>query len=83
MSDETRPDEERTAAEERLLALLALIGAETGRDDPRGVAAMMRQVRWQRELRELMRALGDLAGALAFGVAAILGIPRRSGSAKR
>ena len=77
MSDEGRPEEARGAAEERLLALLALLRAEGERDDHTLVGTVMRNVRWQRTVRELLITIGSLAGAVTDGVAAILGLPRR------
>ena len=79
MSDETRPDEERSPAEERVLALLAFLRAEAERDDATLVRNVMRNIQFQRTLREALAALGSLAGAVADGVAAILGLPRRPG----
>ena len=79
MSDETRPDEERSAAEEHVLALLALLQAEAERDDRTLVGAVMRHLRFQRTVREVLTAVGSLAGAVTDGVAIILGLPRRSG----
>ena len=71
------PREERpTVAEERLLALLLLLRDER---DPRNgalLAAVMRRVRWQRTLRDAARAIGDLALALADGLATIAGMRR-------
>ena len=79
MSDEERPDEEPSAAEERVLALLTLLRTDAGRDDPTLVATVMRHLRFQRAVREALTAVGAVAGAVSDGVAVILGVPRRDG----
>ncbi|MDQ3162724.1 MAG: hypothetical protein M3Q92_07810 [Actinomycetota bacterium] len=79
MSDEREPDAERSPAEERVLTLLTLLRAEAEQADRRLVGSVMRHVRYQRTLREVLITIGSLAEAVTHGVAAILGLPRRSG----
>ena len=79
MSDERQPDADRSPAEERALALLAVLRAEADDGDRAFVGGVMRTVRFQRTLREVLTAIGSLAGAVTHGVAAVLGLPRRSG----
>ena len=78
MSGRPRNDE-LTPPEERLLALLVLLRADPGLGTARLAAAVMRSVRWQRALRDVMQALGNLASAVADGVFVLVGVPRGGG----
>ena len=79
MSDEREPDTARSLAEERVLTLLTLLRTEAAQPDRRLVGSVLRQLRFQRALREVLTAIGSLAEAVTLGVAAILGVPRRRG----
>jgi hypothetical protein len=78
MNDDRTPDEELTPAEERLLALLTLLRAETPRSDRALTDAVLRTARWQLVFLGVFRAVGGFATASADTVAAVLGI--RAGS---
>jgi hypothetical protein len=65
-------DEPLTPAEQRLATLLALLQSELVRSRPGLVAAVMRRVRWQQLLRELVDALGGLASSVVRGVGVFL-----------
>ena len=82
MSEQAPPDEPLTASEARLLALLVLLRGDGAHDDPALRATLMRTLRWQRTLRQAARAVGDLALALADGLALVAGI-RTSGTRRR
>ncbi len=71
MSDR-RSEEPLSPAEQRLMALLALLQSELVRSRPGMVAAVMGRVRWQQLLRELVDALGTLAWSFARGVGLFL-----------
>ena len=68
MSDEIRPDDELAAAEVRLLGLLTLLRSDAVRRDPRLVQTLMRRVRWQSRVRDVLAAVARLAGAVVDGL---------------
>ena len=72
MNDEPR-DEPLSAAEERLLAYLLLLRVEAQEAGAPGAQSVMRTVRWQLMIRSVVRAVGDLAAAIADGVTALVG----------
>ncbi len=78
MNDDRTPDEDLTPAEERLLALLTLLRAETPRSDRTLTEAVMRTARWQLVLAGVFRAVGGFATTTVDTIASILGI--RAGS---
>lgn len=61
---ELPPSDSPSAAEQRLLALLLLLRAPADRGDPSLIASVMRRVRVQRTVRELLGVLGGLTGAV-------------------
>lgn len=69
MSDE--PD----AAQQRLLALLELLAAESPESDPKLVEDIMGTARWQYAVRGLLVATGELVGALTDLLSLALGAP--------
>ena len=72
------PENDLSAAEQRLLALLLLLRTEDGRQPPALVTAVMRTVRWQRALRDVMSAIAGLLAAVADGVLVVAGLRRRA-----
>ena len=70
---EPRDDEPLSAAEERLLAYLLLLRADAHAAAEPGTQAVMRTVRWQLMIRNVVRAVGELAAALADGVSVLVG----------
>lgn len=66
-----RPGQLSSAAEQRLLALLLLLRTPEDGGDRSLIATVMRRVRVQRAVRELIGVLGGLAGA-AEGVLRVL-----------
>ena len=72
--DRRRDDEVLTPAEERLLALLTLLRAETPPSDPGLTSAVMRTARWQLVVRGMFRAVGGFATVTADAFAVLLGI---------
>ena len=74
MNDDRTREDELTPAEERLLALLTLLRAETPPSDPALTNAVMRTARWQVLVRGMFRAVGGFATVTADAFAAILGI---------
>lgn len=75
MSEGSR-DEPLSLAEQRLVSLLALLRSDLVRSRPALVGAIMRRVRWQGLIRELLGAVGTVASSLAHGVTLLLGRPR-------
>ncbi|MBA2568194.1 MAG: hypothetical protein H0V11_02490 [Actinobacteria bacterium] len=73
-------DEPLTPAEQRLASLLALLRSDAVRSRPMFVAGIMKQVRWQRFVREVVEAVASFASALADGVAVLVGGRPRGGS---
>jgi len=65
------------AAEQRLLALLLLLRPVADGGDPSLIASVMRRVRVQRTLRELLGVLGGLTGAVEDVLRLFAGRPRR------
>jgi hypothetical protein len=57
--------EQPTPAEQRLVALLALLRSDLVRSRPGLAAAIMRRVRWQGLLRDVAGALGSFASSVA------------------
>ena len=66
-------DDGLTPAEQRLAALLALLRSDLVRSRPGLVTAIMRQVRWQRVMRDVLGALGTLASSVTQGLVLLLG----------
>jgi hypothetical protein len=77
---EGRSDEPLTPAEQRLATLLALLRSELVRSRPGLVAAVMRRVRWQQLLRELVDAFGTLASSVVQGLGLFLRGSRGQGT---
>jgi hypothetical protein len=77
VNDDGAREEELSPAEERLVALLALLRAEAPRSDRALTHAVMRTARWQLVLQNVFRVVGGFAGMTVDALAAILGI--RSG----
>jgi len=69
---------ELTAVEQRLVGLLMLLSEETRRSDSALTTRVMRAVRVQFLARGAVRAIGDLAGALADGLALVFGLRARA-----
>lgn len=76
-------DEQPTPAEQRLLALLALLRSDLVRSRPGLVAAIMQRVRWQGLLRDVAEALGSFASSVAHGLGLLLGRSAGRGGADR
>ena len=73
MNEGPHAEETLSPAEERLLFYLLLLrGDGHAAAEPSG-ATVMRAVRWQLALRNVLRALGELAAALAEGAMLLLG----------
>ncbi|MBA2475835.1 MAG: hypothetical protein H0V40_07775 [Actinobacteria bacterium] len=69
------PDEpDDRASDQRLQSLLGLLQSEREEGDPQGVRSVMRGVRWQRSVRELLHAIGGLAAGVVEGVALAVGV---------
>lgn len=63
-------------AEEQLVALLALLRAESSPAlDESTIQAIMRTARWQYALRGVLRITGLLAAAVGDGLGVLLGAP--------
>jgi hypothetical protein len=77
MNDDRTREEDLTAAEERLLALLTLLRAEAPRSDRALTQAVMRTAQWQLILQGVFRAVGGFAGVTVDALVAILGIRTR------
>ncbi len=77
MNDDRTREDDLTAAEERLLALLTLLRAEPPPPDRALTQAVMRTAQWQLVLQGVFRAVGGFAGVTADALAAILGIRTR------
>ena len=76
---ENRPlDEGLTPAEERLLALLLLLQAEEARPPGSLAESVMRTLRWQRLLRDVLSAAAGLVAAAADGVRVLFGLGARA-----
>jgi hypothetical protein len=71
-----REDPELSPAERRLRGLLEVLAVETPRPDPGLPGRVVRTVRWQRPVRAALGATGQLAGAVADGLALLLGTRR-------
>jgi hypothetical protein len=73
-------DEPLTPAEQRLAALLALLRSDLVRSRPALVGRIMKRVRWQRVLREVLGAVGTFASTVAQGVTMLVGRSPRKGA---
>ncbi len=76
MSDERQDEEQVTASERRLLALLQLL-ADGDRADDDLRRHVMRRVRWQHALRGSLTALGLVAVSVVDGLSLVFGLDRR------
>jgi hypothetical protein len=65
-------EEPLTPAEQRVATLLALLQSELVQSRPGLVAAVMRRVRWQQLLREVVDVLGTLASSVVRGLGVFL-----------
>jgi hypothetical protein len=74
VNDDRTLEDELTPAEERLVALLTLLRAETPRSDRALTHAVIRTARWQLLLRSVFRTVGGFAGVTVDALAAILGM---------
>ena len=72
MNDDRHSDEQLTPVEQRLLALLAAVRAEAGRADTALTGRVMRNVRIQTAMRELLTALAGIAGAIVGGLSLLV-----------
>ena len=70
------PSESPSAAEQRLLALLLLLRSPAEGGDPSLISSVMRKVRVQKALRELLGVLGGLTGAVEDVLRLFAGRPR-------
>ena len=77
MNDDRTREDDLTAAEERLLALLTLLRTEVPRSDRALTEAVMRTAHWQLVLQGVFRAVGGFAGVTVDALVAILGIRTR------
>ncbi len=64
--------------ERRLLGYLEELREDPPASDTTIVRRVNRGARWQRAVRDPLKAVGQLAGALADGVLSLLGSKRRS-----
>ncbi|MBA3330763.1 MAG: hypothetical protein H0T39_07840 [Actinobacteria bacterium] len=71
------PEDELGPAEQRLQTILVPLQGEPAATDPAAVGSVMRAVRWQRSLREVLDVLGGIAHAVAEGISTIVGSRRR------
>jgi len=72
MSELLPPEQEITPAEQRLLHLLDTLRRETEGDDGAFARSVMRHVRVQSLLRELLGAVGGLTSAVREALAILL-----------
>lgn len=72
-------DEPPSAAEERLLALLALLRAEPRHLDGTVTGSVMRTLQWQLLARSVARAAARLGGSILDGLALVAGAARWRG----
>lgn len=70
------PDEALSAAEARLVALLAILPAPGDADAGPAVRRTMLTLRWQRSLKAALQSIGWLAGSLGDAIGALLRSPR-------
>jgi hypothetical protein len=75
VSDDRHDEEQVTASERRLLALLQLLADGRADDDLR--RSVMRRVRWQHALRGTLTALGVVAVSIVDGLGLVFGLDRR------
>lgn len=68
-----RDNEPLSPAEERLLTYLLLLRGDAQAAAEPGTQSVMRTVRWQLMVRSVVRAVSDLAAAIADGIAALVG----------
>lgn len=78
MSEDDRSREALDPADERLQELLALLQTDAGRLDPVLVERVMRAVRWQRTVRDVIDALSGLASAVRDSLTVLVGSQRSS-----
>ncbi len=78
MSEDDRSREALGPADERLQELLALLQTDAGRLDPVLVERVMRAVRWQRTVRDVIDALSGLASAVRDSLTVLVGSQRSS-----
>lgn len=69
------PDEPLSPSEQRLAALLGLLRSDIVRSRPALVGAIMRQVRWQHLVRDVLGAVGAFASSVGRGLTFLLGQP--------
>lgn len=69
---ELPPEQPPSPAEQRLLLLLEVLRREAGGDDRAFVGSVMRHVRVQSVLRELLSAVGGLTSAVRKALAILL-----------
>ncbi len=69
---ELPPEQPPSPAEQRLLLLLEVLRREAGGDDRAFVGSVMRHVRVQSVLRELLSAVGGLTSAVREALAILL-----------
>jgi hypothetical protein len=82
VSDPTGGDR-LTPAEERLVRLLALLRVHTDEAQTSLQRAVLHRVRWQLISRHVARAIAEIAGAVADGVALVLGSTPRGKERRR
>jgi hypothetical protein len=86
-----RPAEDRGSSgggppdpgEGRLVDYLAELRADPPPTDEALVPRVQRSARWQHAIRGPLQVVGHLSGALADGIAALLGGPRRPDRSRR
>jgi hypothetical protein len=72
-------DDRPTAAEARVAEYLASLRAAGAPEGDVSAAGLVRTVRWQRAVRQPLRLVGVLLGALGDGVGLLARSTRRSG----
>jgi hypothetical protein len=72
MSSSLPPDEPLGRAEQRLLALLAVLRVDPADDDAAAVRRLMLSLRWQRAVRSALATVGAFAGTLGDGLSLLL-----------
>ena len=80
MSAGTPADGARSAAEERLLTLIALLRLESPHSDDSLSEAIMRTARWQYVVRGVLTTLSELAAVLLDAVLLMTGLRRAAPS---
>lgn len=77
MSTPAGPEEGLSPAERRLVEHLEIVKASPPREDRSLVRRVLLAARWQRALREPLKAIGALAAAVVDGLSGLLGARRR------